>query len=80
MMDSNGNEYDSKSGKESGNIFCKSITLLCLGVFLIWILLTLYNFLIFMTHLPLPALDLFDTIIFTLGFVVGWGVREVTKH
>jgi hypothetical protein len=72
-------KYESKPRKESGNILCKSVILLCLGIFVIWILLTLYNFLIFMTHLPLPPLDPFTIFIFILGFIVGWFVREKTK-
>jgi hypothetical protein len=33
-------KYESKPRKESGNILCKSVILLCQGIFVIWILLT----------------------------------------
>ncbi|MFW9910483.1 MAG: hypothetical protein ACFFEF_18145 [Candidatus Thorarchaeota archaeon] len=78
-MTSNEDHEDTPRG-EGGNIICKSIILLCLGIFIIWIGLTLYDFLTLMTYTTLPSLDPFIIIIFLVGFVFGWAAREATKN
>jgi ABC-type antimicrobial peptide transport system permease subunit len=80
LEDVNEDNYESKPRKDSGNIFCKATVLLCLGIFVIGGLITFYNFLIVLTHLPPPRLDTFAIVMFILGFIIGWIVREITKN
>ena len=82
MTDLNDDEYVDdyvpKSRQDRGNICCKTMTILFLGLMVILILSVVINYFdnIFNTQLNL---DVVSILIFMAGFGVGFIVREITR-
>ena len=82
MTDFNDDEYVDdyvpKARQERGNVCCKSMTLLFLGLGVILILSVIINYFDNMFHTQLD-IDVVSILIFMAGFGVGFIVREITR-
>jgi hypothetical protein len=68
-----------ESREERGTFFGKCTVLLCLGAMLIGGLAVVYSYLKPMSYPTSSSFDPTIIIVFIIGFVVGWIVREGTK-
>jgi len=73
------NENVEEPMKESGNIFVKIAALLCLGTMSILMLFAFANFFGIMESLEITSSHISTILVFVIGFILGFIVREGTK-